>query len=114
MKLFRGQGGAGERGLLEVASYPVVSNSFATKPLDYYAVKWSDFKNIHGETYSRAVEEQQRYEKFKVNVNYSSTMNSKNATGCDAFRRPHGTRIRCFALWYRKTRCVVGFVAKPL
>merc|ERR1711964_658012 len=77
VKLLRGKGGAGECGLLKAASYPVVSSSFATNPVDY-AKKWSDFKKAHGKTYSSAVEEEQRFRIFKVNVDYINSMNSKN------------------------------------
>merc|ERR1712110_233143 len=78
VKLLRGKGGAGECGLLKAASYPVVSGSFATKPVDNYKMKWNDFKKTHGKTYSSAVEEEQRFQIFKVNVDYISSMNSKN------------------------------------
>merc|ERR1712084_184197 len=75
IKLLRGKGGAGECGLLKSASYPVVTTS--TKTVDYSKL-WNDFKVANGKTYSSAVEEEQRFEIFKVNVDYISSMNAKN------------------------------------
>merc|ERR1712048_742702 len=68
-------GGAGECGILKSASYPVVTTS--TKTVDYSKL-WNDFKAANGKTYSSAVEEEQRFEIFKVNVDYISSMNAKN------------------------------------
>merc|ERR1712232_247063 len=82
VKLLRGKGGAGECGLLKSASYPVVSSSFATGSSESnrvdYTKKWNEFKKSNGKTYSSPVEEKQRFEVFKVNVDYINTMNSKN------------------------------------
>merc|ERR1712087_565159 len=75
IKLLRGKGGAGECGILKSASYPVVSTSMKT--VDYSKL-WNDFKVANGKTYSSAIEEEQRFEIFKVNVDYINSMNSKN------------------------------------
>merc|ERR1712084_294 len=75
VKLLRGKGGSGECGILKSASYPVVTTS--TKTVDYSKL-WNDFKVANGKTYSSAVEEEQRFEIFKVNVDYINSMNSKN------------------------------------
>jgi len=73
--LLRGKGGAGECGILKSASYPVVTTSMKT--VDYSKL-WNDFKVANGKTYSSAIEEEQRFEIFKVNVDYINSMNSKN------------------------------------
>merc|ERR1712110_1151393 len=77
IKLLRGKGGSGECGILKQASYPVVSGQPGPSPSDY-TKQWNDFKAAHGKTYSSPIEEEQRFGIFKVNVDYISSMNSKN------------------------------------
>jgi len=43
-----------------------------------YALKWADFKQEFGKAYSSAIEEEQRFQIFKVNVDFINSMNSKN------------------------------------
>merc|ERR1711874_929561 len=42
---------------------------------DKYMTEWQQFKHDYGKTYSSPVEEQQRYEIFKVNVDFIHMMN---------------------------------------
>lgn len=53
------------------------SVAYGTTPSDY-TKQWNDFKTAHGKTYSSPIEEEQRFGIFKANVDYISSMNSKN------------------------------------
>jgi len=57
----------------------IVSAATATedKPAVNYVMKWKAFKEEHGKTYSSAIEEEQRYQIFKVNVDFIYSMNNK-------------------------------------
>jgi C1A family cysteine protease len=43
-----------------------------------HAVEWKNFKQEFGKTYSSVIEEEQRFQIFKVNMDFVATMNSKN------------------------------------
>jgi len=53
------------------------SVAYGSTPSDY-TKQWNDFKTAHGKTYSSLIEEEQRFGIFKANVDYISSMNSKN------------------------------------
>jgi cathepsin L len=57
----------------------ILSAATATedKPAVNYVMKWKAFKEEHGKTYSSAIEEEQRYQIFKVNVDFIYSMNNK-------------------------------------
>merc|ERR1712176_720863 len=40
--------------------------------------KWGEFKTTYGKTYSSSIEEEQRFQIFKVNIDYIEKMNSLN------------------------------------
>jgi len=42
-----------------------------------YAVEWKSFKAEYGKTYSSAIEEEQRYQIFKINMDFVAATNSK-------------------------------------
>jgi len=57
-------------------------------PTPNYSMKWKQFKEENAKTYDTAVEEEQRYQIFKVNVDFIYSMNSKNKSfelGVNAF-----------------------------
>jgi len=51
-----------------------------SKPAVNYQMKWADFKQEYGKSYSSSVEEEQRFQVFKVNVDFIYQMNSMNNT----------------------------------
>jgi len=53
------------------------SKALEDKPEVNYAMKWKSFKEENGKTYSSAIEEEQRYQIFKVNVDFIYSMNNK-------------------------------------
>jgi hypothetical protein len=51
-----------------------------SKPAVNYRMKWADFKQEYGKSYSSSIEEEQRFQVFKVNVDFIYRMNSMNNT----------------------------------
>merc|ERR1712187_860828 len=43
-----------------------------------YQRQWTEFKEMYNKTYGSSIEEQQRFQIFKVNVDYIHKMNSMN------------------------------------
>merc|ERR1712110_1158078 len=43
-----------------------------------YAMEWKNFKEEYGKTYTSAIEEEQRFQIFKANIDFIATTNSKN------------------------------------
>ena len=53
------------------------SKALEDKPEVNYEMKWKNFKEENGKSYSSAIEEEQRFQIFKVNVDFIYSMNIK-------------------------------------